>query len=191
VTRITRMCTGVFVVAMAVALGAQETTPAQEKTPEKQAASPSRPALVPLKIQLVLSRYQGEKKISSVPYAFAVLANAGSTRLRMGSQIPLPIAGGGTNYKDVGTNIDAIANTAPDNYYRVDLTVTDSSVYFPDRSDPAPPSGTSATGAPAFRTFTSNFSVLLRDGQSGQHVSATDQVTGQVLKLDTTLNVVK
>ncbi|OFW09069.1 MAG: hypothetical protein A3H96_13515 [Acidobacteria bacterium RIFCSPLOWO2_02_FULL_67_36] len=189
------MLTAAFVLAAAVALGAQEAKPA----PAKEA--PPKPAMVPLKVQLVLSRYQGEKKISSVPYALWVIANDPDNRgtnVRMGNKIPVTstvFTSGGApttsyNYQDVGTNIDCRASTTPEAGYRVSLTVTDTSVYFPGRNE-RPATGSTNVAVPAFRNFTSNFYVLLRDGQSGQYLSATDPITGEVLKLDVTLNVLK
>jgi hypothetical protein len=44
---------------------------------------------------------------------------------------------------------------------------------------------------PVLRSFTSNFTILLRDGQTAQYTTATDQVSGEVLKIDATLNVLK
>ena len=47
----------------------------------------------PLQVQLVISRYQGEKKISSVPYTIAVNADrpvGPNARMRMGVQIAVP-----------------------------------------------------------------------------------------------------
>jgi len=41
------------------------------------------------------------------------------------------------------------------------------------------------------RSFNSSFQVLLRDGQTNQYTSATDPVTGEVTKIDVTLNVLK
>ena len=46
-------------------------------------------------------------------------------------------------------------------------------------------------GIPAFRNFTSNFNILLKDGQTAQYASATDPVSGETLKVDVTLNVLK
>jgi hypothetical protein len=156
---------------------------------------PTRPT--PLKIQLVMSRYQGEKKLSSVPYTLSVTANdqRGSASVRMGVQLPIPSGSGGSyNYKDVGTNIDCSATTATEGHYKVTLTLTDSSVYFqeqePAGSAPVTPR-VAVPGAPAFRSFTSTFSVWLRDGQTQQYTSVTDQVSGQVLKIDATLSVLK
>ena len=82
----------------------------------------------------------------------------------------------------------ALCSPWPDGFYKVNLTVTDSSVYFPDRDKDPPPT---KTAPPAFRSFTSTFGILLRDGQTGQYTSVTDPVSGEVLKIDATLNVLK
>src|SRR5262249_53943092 len=110
------------------------------------APAPNKPAptVVPtsLKVSLVFSRYQGEKKISSVPHTLWV-TTGDRTSLRLGTQIPVPTTvmkeGTGAvqsyNYRDVGTNIDCSANALPDGAYRLNITITDSSVYYPDQSD--------------------------------------------------------
>ena len=185
-----------MVLVAAAGLAAQEPTPGPSQTrPSGQ--------LVPLKVSLVLSRYQGEKKVSSVPYVLWVTANNPErTSLRMGNQIPVTSTVFGAtagerpqtsyNYKDVGTNIDCTSSTAADGYFKLNLTVTDSSVYFPDRTDPTLNTpATSAIGVAAFRSFNSSFFILIRDGQTVQYTSATDQVTGQVIKIDATVNVQK
>lgn len=155
---------------------------------------------VPLKLSLVFSRYQGEKKISSAPYTLLVTANEGMTRLHMGNEIPVATTVIGKegersqsyNYRSVGTDIECTTNTAANGLFKLSLNMTESSVYYPDRTDPTAPSpSTAPTGAPAFRTFRSNFTLVLRDGQTVQSTSATDQVTGQVTKLDATLNLQK
>ena len=77
--------------------------------------------------------------------------------------------------------------------YKITLTVNDSSIYFPDPARPSagvPPPANDTT-PPAIRSFTSNFSILLRDGQTGLYTSAVDQASGEVLKIDATLNVLK
>ena len=196
-----RMLLVPMVVLPTVGLAAQE-SPA---VPVTTASSQTRGAgqLVPLKVSLVLSRYQGEKRISSAPYVLWVTANNSErTSLRMGNQIPVTTTmfGGkdgerpqtSYTYKDVGTNIDCTASTPADGYFKLNLTISDSSVYFPDRTDPtlSTPLAT-ASGAAAFRSFTSSFYILVRDGQTVQYTSVTDQVTGQILKIDATINVQK
>jgi hypothetical protein len=183
-----------LVLAMATAVAQENPSPAQQPKP---AASPAPPRpQVPLRIQLVLSRFQGEKKLSSVPYLMWVTSNDGpTTRLRMGVRIP--VYSGGTDrsftYQEVGTNIDCSVTSGPDGTYKANVTVNDSSIYFPDPARPnaAVPPPISDTAPPAIRSFTSIFSILLRDGQTGQYTSATDQVSGEVLRIEATLNVLK
>ena len=191
-----RMLPAAMVLLATAGLAAQEPTTASSQT-----RGPAQ--LVPLKVSLVLSRYQGEKKISSAPYVLWVTANDGArTMLRMGNQIPITstVFGGkegekpmsSYTYKDVGTNIDCASSTAADGYFKLNLTISDSSVYFPDRTDPTlSTAATSVVGTAAFRSFTSSFFILIRDGQTVQYTSATDQITGQVIKIDATVNVQK
>jgi len=169
---------------------------------DAQPAAQNRPGTpVSLKLSLVFSRYQGEKKISGVPHTLWVTATDGRTptTLRLGTQIPVPSAVFGKdgektqsyNYRDVGTNIDVNASTALDGFYKIQITITDSSVYYPDQTDSAVRSTTASTGAPAFRNFNSSFTLMMRDGQTAQSTAVTDPVSGQTIKLDATLNVQK
>ncbi len=160
------------------------------------------PGDTPLKVQIVVSRFQGEKKISSIPYTLAVVGGAKSeaTRLRMGVDVPVPqnvVVGEGSalkssyTYRSVGTSIDCSARPQSDGVFLVDLAVSDTAVFMPDaKADSATPTSRVA-GVPAFRTFTSNFNLLLRDGQVAQHTAATDPVSGEVLRIDVTLTVIK
>ena len=187
-----KVMTAALMLLMTVAVAAQDSQPA---------AAQSKPVVIPtsLKVSLVFSRYQGEKKISSVPHTLWV-TTGDRTSLRLGTQIPVPTTmlkeGTGAvqsyNYRDVGTNIDCSATAVPpDGSFRLNITITDSSVYYPDQSDSAVRSSVTSTGAPAFRNFNSTFTIVLKDGQTGQSTSVTDPVSGQVIKLDATLNVQK
>jgi hypothetical protein len=185
-----RRLVSLFVLAACV-LSAAAVVRADEKPP------------VPLKVQIVISRYQGEKKISSLPYTLAVNANLGKTSLRLSSQVPIvsstfaPVAAGdkspaplqGFQYKNVGTNIDCTAHSLDDGRFRLDIVVDDSSVIADDR---APKTATGPfQNVPSFLTFTSTNTVILKDGQSMQYTTATDKANGEVTKLDVTLTVLK
>lgn len=173
---------------------------AQEKTTAGGVAQEKTAALVPLKIQLVISRTAGEKKISSLPYTLWVTANGrGETNLRMGVEVPVPArvapkegesAVQSYNYRPVGTNIDCSAMTVPDGWFNVAITLNDSAIQF-DAKQAAASGPSPLSGLPTFRNFTSRFSILLKDGQTAQYTSATDPVSGEVLKVDVTLNVLK
>jgi hypothetical protein len=171
-------------------------------------------APTPLRVQVVFSKYQGETKVASLPYTLT--CNTGERQaavLRMGIEVPVPVArlkdkeGTPTTsfeYKNVGTNIDCRAGMAsPDGRFRLDLTVEQSSIYSvpDDKARRAPsvggegkPGGVTDVGiggVPMFRTFRSTFNPILRDGQTVQYTSATDPVSGEVVKIDVTVNVVK
>jgi hypothetical protein len=164
------------------------------------AQPPQRGPLVPLEIELVISRFQGDKKISSVPYVLAVNAEGSEVRLRMGTDVPVytsaftPAAGGkdapqplrSYSYRSVGTNITSSARSAPENRFELSLIVEDSSVY--TGTEKTVPGG---EGMPVFRSFNSTNTLLLRDGQTRQYTAAVDRVSGEVVKLDVTLKIVK
>ena len=185
------------IVALSLAMGA---VPGAQEKPAPQAEK--RPAIVPLKVQVVISRYQGEKKVSSLPYTLSTNANdRGSSSLRMGAQVPIattmmPLVdsvGKATvpqsfQYKDVGTNIDCSAGTTDDGRFRLVITIEDSSIIV-DEGKAQP--GVVVKGNPSFRSFRTTETLLLRDGQSLQFTSAADKITGDVVKVDVTLTVVK
>lgn len=188
------MSTIIRVAALCLVLG----SPVSAQPQEKPAATPApAPAGTPVsvKVQLVLSRYEGEKKVSSMPYILQLTANeAAMTNLRMGTDVPVASGPGESsyNYRPVGTNIDCRAETVGDGTYKLHVTVNDSSVRFPERQKPeAGGVATGAGAAPAFRSFTAKFVLLIRDGQTAQYTSATDPASGEVLKVDATLNVLK
>jgi hypothetical protein len=167
------------------------TTPVSTRTAQPATAQ------VPLRVQLVVSRHVGEKKVSSIPYTLSVVANDNEkTSLRMGVELPVArsvVSGEGKlqpsySYRPVGTNIDCGARSTEAGLFKLTLAVSDSSVFLPDKQGMTT---SSVEGVPAFRTFTSSFSVLLRDGQTGQHTAATDPVSGEVLRIDVTVNVLK
>ena len=156
---------------------------------------------IPLRVQLVVSRHQGEKKISSIPYTLSVIANDNDkTSMRMGVDVPVPqgiVAGGGPTtsvpqsyqYRTVGTNIDCAARTVEGGWFKLDLAVSDSSVFALEKGGTAAP--TAVAGAPSLRSFTSTFNVHLKDGQTAQDIAATDPVSGEVLRVDVTVTVLK
>lgn len=144
----------------------------------------------PLKLQFVISKYQGDKKTSSIPYIVSVNANQSRpTSLRMGGNVPIPAAGsnGQLVYREFGTNIDVAVYSQTGQLFRVELTLEESSVYMGDKSLTPPPS----LAAPSFRTFKLTNNVVLKDGQTTQVTSAADPLTGDVVRVDLTLNVVK
>ena len=196
-----------FVTVFALAFGggvrAQEPPATQPAKAAASAQPQPPPVLTPLKIQIVISRYQGEKKISSLPYTLSVNATDGrpgqgqQVSLRMGAQVPVPVVDGSKtaanvpmsySYRDVGTNIDCSATTIDGGRFKVDVLIVDSSVY---EGGLAAQSAPRLGDIPSFRTFRVNTTLILKDGQSSQFTTATDKVSGEVVKIDVTLTVVK
>jgi hypothetical protein len=90
-------------------------------------------------------------------------------------------------YKDVGTNIDCSASTTDSIYFKLALTIDDTSVI---TGEGDLQQGLARNNA-SFRSFRSTESLLLKDGQSLQYTTATDKITGEVVKVDVTLTVIK
>jgi hypothetical protein len=157
---------------------------AQEKT--EPPASRKNP--IPVKVQVVFARYAGEKKTSSLPYTLPIGAPGRPARLRMGIEVPVVLDGSKQQYRNVGTNLDCSAEPLDDGRYRLELTVEQSSIHVPEQEKKA--AGSSPEN-PLFRTFNVFFTVFLRDGQSASHVLAADPLSGETLKLDVTLTVLK
>jgi hypothetical protein len=116
--------------------------------------------------------------------------------IRMGTQIAIPstntVEGKTTtsyNYRDVGTSIDSGATVRADGGFNVNITVSDSSVY----TDDQPRAGvvTSVGGMPVIRSYQTTNKLILKDGQTSQFTAATDRVSGEVVKIDVTLKVLK
>ena len=179
---------------------AQETpkppeVPTTPKAPEilKPEGGERRGPATTLRVQLVISRFQGEKKVASLPYTFVVTTGDSRVRMRMGVDTPVPVTTMNPSdatkpmvsyqYKTVGTNIDCRALDRGEGRYELSIGVENSSAL----NGP----GASVDGMPLFRRFETSLDPVLRDGQSLQTVASTDPVTGEVVKIDVTMNVVR
>jgi hypothetical protein len=188
------------VLMLPVAAGAQNPqTPPPAPDAPPVAAKPSRQPIVPLEIQVVIARYQGEKRVSSMPYVMAVNANGAPASLNMGADVAIPSGPITTpadgrpsppvmySYKNIGTNIVCGATTADEGRFEVNVSIDDSSVFMQEDGSPS----TNARNMPAFRSFKSRNTLVLRDGQTRQYTAATDRVSSETLRIEVTLKVVK
>lgn len=143
-----------------------------------------------LDVEVVISRYQNDKKVSSLPYSLIVNASRQAkpptTVLRMGGQVPIPVSPGGpVNYRDVGTQIDCSAKIRQDGQYELTVSVDDSA---PAKSGEA---GFDQIGIPVIRTFQARNTLVMRDGQTRQFTIASDRITGEVVRVDITVKAAK
>ena len=147
-----------------------------------------------VKVQVVLSRYEGDRKTSSLPFTLMATANGDRAQVRAGGRFAIEqsTAPASDNkpavsfqYVDVGTNIDCGVKTADNGKFSVYLSVSDNSVIDPPRGSAGAPK------LPTFRNFNYTNSILLKDGETKQFVAASDKVSGDVVKIDVTLNLEK
>jgi hypothetical protein len=171
---------------------------AQQKVAQEAAAKAN--AVTPLDLEVVISRFQGDKKVGSLPYSLSVNASERGelTRLRMGASVPVPVMGPATqdgkstvpagpipfNYKDIGTNVDASGKPLGDGRFTIFLSVSESSLVTSSQDS-------QQGGVPVIRTFSSANNLVMRDGQTRQFTAAADRVTGEVVKVEVTLKVAK
>lgn len=193
-----------LVLALSLVASALMPVVAQDKPPAPAASTPpvaaSAGRQVPLKVQLTLSRFMGEKKVSSTQYMLGVLTNAQKTNLRMGVQVPVmqTVFGGNAasipqssySYKDVGTNIDCQGQDVGNGLFNLVITVEDSTIHL-DRSPDSADEKKMLRDIPSFRSFRASFAMVLRDGQTMQYASATDPISGEVMRIDVTLTLAK
>ena len=179
-------------IGSSLGLAAQEKTKTDEKTETK---SETRRELIPLRVQVVISEYDGEKKLSSLPYT--LLINSENPRgqkasIRMGLRVPVATSVSQFQYIDVGSNLDGWAGRMDDGRFVLHLSLERSSTYSPGGGGPASFGGKEIDAAkPVVQTFKAELDLLLRDGQTIQSTLATDPVSGRVSKVDVTLNVLK
>lgn len=191
----------ILVVSIAILVLVVPRSWAQDKQKSTEVGKPveSEKTITSLRVQVVFSEYEGEKKISSLPYILLVNSDdvAHRAAIRMGLRVPIEVSSNTgvkqMQYLDVGTNLDGRAEKTEGGRFLLDLTVEKSSVYTPgENQKPATVGGNEISSAqPIIQLFRSQVSLLIRDGQTIQSTVATDPVTGHVLKVDVTLNVLK
>ncbi len=98
---------------------------------EKHKASEGSKPPTSLRVQVVLSEFEGEKKISSLPYTFFVDAEEGrmgaQASLRMGLRVPVALgtkdSSSEIQYMDVGMELDCNAGAMEDGRFKIALAV--------------------------------------------------------------------
>ncbi|HXM13900.1 MAG TPA: hypothetical protein VN933_01585 [Candidatus Eremiobacteraceae bacterium] len=154
----------------------------------------------PLKIQIVFTEADGDKKVKSMPYTM-VFANAtvrgpDVAKLRVGSRVPLYTGkDSGLQYIDVGTNLDCRAEKLDEGRYSLRLSLERSwvqaDVQIPVEQS-APVGGSPGQfKEPVIGQYKIDAVMIARVGQPVDTTTATDPITGRTLKIDVTLTVLK
>jgi hypothetical protein len=172
---------------------------AQEK-PKTEEKTESRRDVTPIRVQVILAEYDGEKKISSLPYTLLLNAErprGGKASIRMGLRVPVVVSGAENGpkqfqYQDLGTNLDGWAGKTDDGGFDLHLAVERSLVYSPTLQKSMGVDGTAILSTqPVIQQFKTEFDAPMRDGQTLQSTLATDPVSGRVTKVEVTVNKVK
>lgn len=186
-----------------VALSAFSTSASAQTPP---ATLPSQPA----QIDVVITRYQGDKKVSAAP--FVMLLNAAKnlpyTTVESGLDVPIGTANSDitqtsgaqgsspravrtqkveTTYRNIGTRISCSVSRSDESTYLVTLSVNDSRVL--ERDAARRVSATST--ADMFRTFSHSSSLQIRDGDTRLFGMSTDPATGETMKIELKLTILK
>lgn len=195
-----RLLLAAFAIAVFLtSVRAQENEPKVERVPNVELKNGKvvndQSPETPLKVQIVITEFDGTKEISRLPYSLNLLGthiqNRKDAHLRFGVRVPVASAGNSFTYQDVGTNIDAMALQRDDGTYRVDLTVDRSSVTMPMNGADWKPGDTNPSTQPLIRSFRDDFTIVATPGHTVQGTSAVDPVTGHVVKVEVTLSVEK
>lgn len=150
-----------------------------------QGPPPDEADAVPLRVEVTISRYQDDEPTGSRPYVLALVAEReGGARSSLAVDARLPESPDlppGLHHQNVGTAIFCTARNLGAGRYLVGVGIEESSI---DRRsiDTAPVSA-------VFLSFTSDNTLVLRDGQSRRYAAAVDRVTGATIRVDVTLNV--
>ncbi len=178
---------------------------AQEK-PKAEDGQKAEVRTTPVKVQIVITELEGDKKIKSLPYTLYINApdapdwkSSGFVKLRVGSRVPVYTGGtaGSMTYLDVGTNMDARSAYTGEGrlllQVKIERSWVEGGVSVPVAKSDGSASETSSGHfrEPIIRNFTSELDLKLREGQSVESIMATDPLSGKVLKIDVSFTIVK
>jgi hypothetical protein len=159
---------------------------------QQQTKNSSDQAMTHLRVDIVLTEYDGAKKISSLPYTIYTASGLHpSASLRMGVKVPVASGSGSLSYMNVGTSIDCRAITLDDGSYDLSIFVDRSSIYTATQEQSESQTIHASASQPVIRNFNTGFDVALHDGDTKEGTSATDPLNGHVLKISVTLHVEK
>jgi len=197
------MRTGSVQIASLLLLGILSPTVLAQDKPKADDKTKVEVQTTPIKVQIVFTEFEGDKKIKSLPYVMYMNApdsselRAGWVKFRIGSRLPVYVGKNEMQYMDVGTNVDARSAYTGDGHVLLQMTLerswVEGEVSVPmmrSDSSPSDPSG-GHFQEPIVRGFKSELDLKLREGQPVESNMATDPISGKVLKVEISFAVVK
>lgn len=154
-----------------------------------------------LKVQMVFTEFDGDKKTKSMPYTsvFAATGHApDSMKIRVGSRVPVWTGKeGGFQYVDVGTNLDCNAERLEDGRFGLRIAFERSWIQgetqLPSDASPQAQGGNliASFKEPVIGQYKTTEYLIMRDGQTLETTAATDPLNGKQLKIEITINALK
>src|SRR5437016_14037441 len=166
---------------------------AQEKTKNEERVK----VPTPIKVQITFTEYDGDKKVSSMPYTFTVISDEKvggnySTRLRTGIRVPIETEGKDQKmtHMDIGSNIDCGIKTEDDGRFHLYL-IFDRSALYPNKSTEVERLVANPGGQPVVRQFRTDENIILKDVTTSENQLSTYTATCHTFRVSVTINVQK
>jgi hypothetical protein len=172
--------------ALALALAAP-TVFAEE---DAEARSPGKPEIL-LRLDVVMTRSKGDAVVARLPYSLLLNTGGMGARVYGGIQLPIVVQHQDSNtvmFKNAGGNVFAKAWALDDGRFRVELSTELGGVY-PTNGDTASAATDGPPAAPVLRSFSTEATVNLRDGESTRLSDSADPITGETVRTEVTLHV--
>lgn len=195
-----RALAAVLVLAVATPLIAQDVAPLQVVQDKPAAPSAN---VVALQVQVVVARYQGEKRLSAMPYTLSMNSSPGSkANMRMNGEVPVPtqaFSSGASpapqvpfSYRSLGTSIDLTAVASTPGKFGLSITVSEASLRAQDSTASSREfRELPLKDQPIFENYQSSNTIHVRDGETTQFTASTNRLTGEAVRVEVMVKVVK
>jgi len=170
---------------------------------QEKSNSDAKPLTATLKVQVTITETDGEKKVVNLPYSYYLRAGEGGpaaawTKLRLGNRIPVYVGKeNAMQYLDVGTSIDSRAYSSENGRFDITLNLErswvegDVLVSMERASAQTTDARVGPFHEPIIRQFKTELTLTMRDGQTTQSTQAADPLSGKIMSITVTINVVK
>lgn len=146
-----------------------------------------------LRLEVVMTRSKGDTVVARLPYSLLLSADGSGARVYGGIQLPIVVRHEGSNtmmFKNAGGTVHSRAWALEDGRFKVAIETELGGVY-PTNGDRAAEEAEAGPSAPVLRSFSTEATITLRDGQSMLFSDSADPITGETVRTEVTLHVEK
>jgi hypothetical protein len=146
-----------------------------------------------LRLEVVMTRSKGDTVVARLPYSLPLLTNGEPGRVYGGIQLPIVVRHEGSNtvmFKNAGGNVSARAWALEDGRFKVGIETELGGVY-PTNGDSAAEEAEAGPSAPVLRSFSTQATLTLHDGETTMLSDNADPITGETVETEVTLHVEK